>query len=62
MGVLLTHISIAFYFLGHMQTLQTQISASDQGLHCLLTGIEMKRYTPKIGNGLVQFDKDGQIH
>ena len=39
-----------------------QNAASDQGLHCLLTGIsirnriKMKKYTrhPKFGNGLVQ--------
>ena len=45
--------------------------ASDQGRHCLLTEISMKivsynenihQKTPKTRIGLIQIDKDGQVH
>ena len=35
----LTHISLASHFLGYRQTVQN--AESDQGLHCLLTGISI---------------------
>ena len=68
-------------FLGHRQIEQTQIrrrrpdqtsqnAASDQGLHCLLTGIsirnriKMKTYTrhPYNRKWTLPIDKDGRVH
>ena len=49
-------------FLGHNQTVQTQIRCPNQGLHCLLTEIssENEKSTPdtaKFGTGVVQLTR-----